>query len=345
MALTQRYLALLVAIIIPLVVFFGTEKGISDTNAIEVVCKVVPLSCGLENDSFRVPIWLANNMANDSVGGFEVWLGISKPNLIQFDIDSSWWLRDSHCIVEDEGSGDCLEWGYDSIQVSTTPFDSVNTIAQGWEFLEARVFGGEGGIVKISGAANLPAPPNVPAFPTGTDTLIYVYAHTVGVLGDSLCDSVNIEFQLNATQTRFSDSESHLFGCDYEWQVDTFYFNCAQWEVDSCVAWFDTLLDSTYNCIIDPERILLINDTLELLCCDCDWTPGDSNNDGLINITDAVYDIQFIFNSGPAPVPELLAADMNCDSLVNITDAVYMIQYIFNGGPGPACTCADLVCQ
>ena len=143
MALTKRYLALLVAITIPLVVFFGTEKGISDPNAIEVVCKVVPLSCGLDNDSFRVPIWLGNFLSDDSVGGFEVWLGISKPNLVQFDVDSTWWLLDSQCIVEDEGTGDCLEWGYDSIQVSTTPFDSVNTITQGWEFLEARVFGGD----------------------------------------------------------------------------------------------------------------------------------------------------------------------------------------------------------
>ncbi|MFH2055934.1 MAG: dockerin type I repeat-containing protein [bacterium] len=344
MAPTKRYLALLVAITIPMVVFLSTEKGISDQNAIEVVCKVVPVSCGLENDSFRVPIWLANNLANDSVGGFELWINISHPNFIQFDVDSTWWLHDSHCIQEDEFEN-CLEWGYDSIQVSTTRFDSVNTISQGWEFLEARVLGGDGGVIKVSGAANLPAPPNVPSFPAGFDTLIFVYAHTVGVLGDSLCDSVQIEFRLNPSQTRFSDSESHLFGCDYTWTVDTFYFNCAQWEGDSCVAWFDTVLDSTYTCVIDPARILLITDTLELVCCDCQWIPGDANGDSVVNITDAVYLIQYIFNFGPAPVPVPDAGNMNCDDAANITDAVYIIQYIFAGGPGPACTCADLVCD
>ena len=344
MALTKRYLTLLVAFLIHVVVFFGTEKGLSDSNAIEVVCKIVPVSAGLENDSFRVPIWLANNLADDSVGGFEVWINISHPNFIQFDIDSTWWLLDSHCIEEDEFEN-CLEWGHDSIQVSTTRFDRLNTITEDWEFLEARVLGGDGGVIRISGAANLPAPPTVPAFAQGFDTLIHVYAHTVGVLGDSLCDSVEIEFRLNPSQTRFADSKSQLFGCDYEWVVDTFYFNCAQWDADTCIAWFDTLLDSTYACTIDPNRILLINDTLDLFCCDCDWTPGDANGDGSVNISDAVYVISWIFAGGPGPVPVTEAGDMNCDGATNISDPVYLIQWIFAGGPGPACTCEDLMCN
>lgn len=344
MALTKRYLTLLVAIAIPAMVFLGAEKGISEQNSIEVICKVVPISSGLDNDSFQVPIWLANNLANDSVGGFELWINISHPNLIQFDVDSTWWLQDSHCIADD-GNGNCLEWGHDSIQVSTTPIDSNNTITQGWEFLEARVLGGDGGVIKISGAANLPAPPTVPAFPAGFDTLIKVYAHTVGVLGDSLCDSVNVEFRLNPSQTRFADSESHLFGCDYEWTVDTFYFNCAQWDGDSCVAWFDTVLDSTYSCLIDPTRILLVNDTLDLVCCDCTWEPGDANGDGQVNITDAVHIIQWIFAGGPPPTPDLLSGDFNCDPSTNITDCVAIIQWIFAGGPGPGCTCDSLICN
>lgn len=61
---------------------------------------------------------------------------------------------------------------------------------------------------------------------------------------------------------------------------------------------------------------------------------GDCNADGLANITDAVYLINFIFNDGPAPDP-LIAGDANCDGLVNITDAVYLIAYIFSGGPPP----------
>lgn len=64
---------------------------------------------------------------------------------------------------------------------------------------------------------------------------------------------------------------------------------------------------------------------------------GDANADQLVNITDAVYLIGYIFNSGPAPQP-YEAGDANCDELVNITDAVYLITYIFNSGPPPCDT-------
>lgn len=69
----------------------------------------------------------------------------------------------------------------------------------------------------------------------------------------------------------------------------------------------------------------------DLLC-------GDANGDELVNITDAVYLIDFIFNGGPAPDP-LEVGDSSCDSLTNITDAVFLINFIFNGGPAPCETC------
>lgn len=64
------------------------------------------------------------------------------------------------------------------------------------------------------------------------------------------------------------------------------------------------------------------------------WICGDANADGVANITDAVYLIQYIFSGGPPPDP-LEAGDANMDGVANITDAVYLIQYIFNGGPAP----------
>jgi hypothetical protein len=68
-------------------------------------------------------------------------------------------------------------------------------------------------------------------------------------------------------------------------------------------------------------------DYLEYLC-------GDADGDLAINISDAVYLINYIFNGGPAPVP-LAAGDPNLDGAVNIADAVYLINYIFKGGPAP----------
>ena len=66
--------------------------------------------------------------------------------------------------------------------------------------------------------------------------------------------------------------------------------------------------------------------------CNC----GDANGDGTINISDAVFLIQYIFAHGTAPNP-LCQGDANGDGTVNISDAVFLIQYIFAHGAAPHC--------
>lgn len=61
---------------------------------------------------------------------------------------------------------------------------------------------------------------------------------------------------------------------------------------------------------------------------------GDVNSDDLVNISDAVDLIAYIFGGGAAPDP-LECGDCNCDGIVNITDATHLIAYIFGGGPAP----------
>jgi hypothetical protein len=56
---------------------------------------------------------------------------------------------------------------------------------------------------------------------------------------------------------------------------------------------------------------------------------GDCNGDCLINISDAVYIINYVFISeSPEPLP-YWSGDVNCDDAVNISDAVYIINYVF----------------
>ncbi len=66
---------------------------------------------------------------------------------------------------------------------------------------------------------------------------------------------------------------------------------------------------------------------------------GDVNASGGIDITDAVFLINYIFGGGAAPAPG--TADVNCDGKTNITDAVYLINYIFAYGPVPCANCPD----
>ncbi|MEZ5357763.1 MAG: hypothetical protein R3F48_02965 [Candidatus Zixiibacteriota bacterium] len=70
-------------------------------------------------------------------------------------------------------------------------------------------------------------------------------------------------------------------------------------------------------------------------CCDL---AGDANNDGGLNIGDAVYLINHIFKGGAAPVC-MDEGDANADCSLNIGDAVYLINHIFKGGAAPTCGC------
>ena len=61
---------------------------------------------------------------------------------------------------------------------------------------------------------------------------------------------------------------------------------------------------------------------------------GDANADASVNVSDAVYIINYVFNGGDEPIP-YIAGEVNCDGLVNVSDAVYIINYVFTGGGNP----------
>ncbi len=65
---------------------------------------------------------------------------------------------------------------------------------------------------------------------------------------------------------------------------------------------------------------------------------GDANSDGAVNVGDAAYLVNYIFKSGPLPIPEM-AGEANGDCVINIGDIVYIIAYIFKSGPPPINNC------
>lgn len=62
---------------------------------------------------------------------------------------------------------------------------------------------------------------------------------------------------------------------------------------------------------------------------------GDADASGEVNITDAIFSLNFLFLGGPEP-PCLEASDADDDGQVNITDGIYVLNFLFLGGPGPA---------
>ena len=66
---------------------------------------------------------------------------------------------------------------------------------------------------------------------------------------------------------------------------------------------------------------------------------GDADGSGTVNVSDAVYLVQYIFASGADPQPYYGSGDFDCDGVVNISDAVAIIAYVFASGEEPCDGC------
>ena len=78
---------------------------------------------------------------------------------------------------------------------------------------------------------------------------------------------------------------------------------------------------------LSPPQLTYVDLTPQYIC-------GDANDDTMVNVSDAVYIINFVFSGGNAPDP-YESGDANCDASVNVSDAVWVINYVFSGGNTP----------
>lgn len=63
---------------------------------------------------------------------------------------------------------------------------------------------------------------------------------------------------------------------------------------------------------------------------------GDANGDGIIELGDLIYILNYLYKNGSSPDP-LARAEVNCDDIVDLGDVIYLINYLFKGGPEPSC--------
>jgi hypothetical protein len=66
-----------------------------------------------------------------------------------------------------------------------------------------------------------------------------------------------------------------------------------------------------------------------------EFTRGDTNGDGEVDIGDAVFVLTYLFAQGELPSC-MKAADANASAEVDIADAIYLLSYLFSSGPAPA---------
>jgi len=65
------------------------------------------------------------------------------------------------------------------------------------------------------------------------------------------------------------------------------------------------------------------------------YWPGDVTFDGIVNIGDIVFLLNYIYLNGPPP-PHPISADVNePDGVIDIEDIIYLISYLCQSGPNP----------
>ncbi len=103
------------------------------------------------------------------------------------------------------------------------------------------------------------------------------------------------------------------FGLGFAKQVDTVEVRWPSGQVDTLI-------------VLSVDKVLKIYEGGS--------TRGDANGDGLVDIGDVVYMVNFLYRGGPAPNP-LWTGDANSDGVVDIGDVVYLLNYLYRGGPSP----------
>jgi hypothetical protein len=91
------------------------------------------------------------------------------------------------------------------------------------------------------------------------------------------------------------------------------------------VAWWEV------NALAHGWNLALQTMDISDICYKC----GDANDDKVVDVSDAVYLISYIFSGGYAP-KDLSLGDASGDGQIDISDAVALISYIFQGGGLPS---------
>lgn len=299
----------------------------------------------------------------DTVAGFNLWLVLNRPDIMEFILDST--------MVVDTTYWSCLEWNesvctdsgdvtesvllygasYDWITVDTyyvnrAVLDTAGTLVSGWELLEARSIAGTGYDVKISGMANSFLPPVTPGIgpQNGDFPLIKLYANIYELpegfpdpsvtimVPTGLLDNFGFSNELGEAIGIITDTveQERCFACEDGGDPPCdpmIQVPCGSPDVDSI--W---CCDSVMSSYIDTDYVCVLNGTLTAVTGTC----GDANVDGGINILDATFIIGYLYKSGSAPYYGALC-DVNSDCAINILDVTRIIGYLYKGGEAPNC--------
>jgi hypothetical protein len=305
----------------------------------------------------------------DTVAGFELWLMLNRNDIMEFQTDeviiydTSYWrchqYSGPNCVDSTDITDSVLitpSYPYDFLRIHSYPatigsHDTTGTLIAGWESVTSRSLSGFGYDLKVVAQANTLRPPYTHGigYPQlGAKPLVKILADVYSIpdtLEDRTC---TIYIQASSLDNfSFSDQAGNSIGVITDTTIDTTWWVCESWVVpDSiCLVWTQVgqgpvdSVDSFWCCDtilsghLDTTKVKLYNGSLLVLQGIC----GDINNNGIINLLDITYLINYVYKGGPPPPSPGLCDINHCSGSINILDITYLINYIYKAGPAPDC--------
>jgi uncharacterized delta-60 repeat protein len=134
-----------------------------------------------------------------------------------------------------------------------------------------------------------------------------------------------------------------------EWPPLPWDWNTVAYDSSGNVLWH-TLYDEGYNewaraIAVDGSGFVYVTGCIQSMVTGGDFITikyvqklirGDANGDGVIDVADIVYLVNFLYRNGDPPTP-VEAGDTTCDGIVDVADVVRLISYLYRGGNPPSC--------
>jgi len=122
----------------------------------------------------------------------------------------------------------------------------------------------------------------------------------------------------------------------YQWGYDAVFAHEGDYFYNGWHKNYDVVDSLDFNYIKEVVKMCLAS--LVTVARDIGWIVGDPTWDGVIDLADVVFLINYLYKGGPAPDP-LETGDVTCNGEVSLDDVIFLINYLYRDGPAPPDSC------
>lgn len=288
----------------------------------------------------------------DTIAGIELWLRLSRPDLIKFQTDTVTKFDTTYWDCLQFVGPNCVDSVADSngvysflrvkqTLVSVGSFDTTGTLLSGYQYLDARSLAGNGLDLKVTGIADVNGVPGAPVgiLPQSGGLLFRLLAD-ISYVPDTLSDRiVTIYPDVFLDHLNFSRPNGTSIGVNSVVSPDSNFYRCTAWLPPGntvCLNWqqvpgppYDSLfvgLDT--SAVLDTTKIKLFGGNLTVGPGGCGNIDGDPL--GSVDIGDLTFLVDHLFITF-TPLPNPGAANLDCDSegSIDIGDLTVLVDHLF----------------